>query len=64
MAHLSNKLELLSNISGVLNNISAMRNNIFAVITTIDVACLAVLVRVCCLFIQINLKKRLFIQIT
>ena len=36
MPHLSNKLELLSNISGVLNNIFARRNNSFAMITVVD----------------------------
>ena len=36
MAHLSNKPELLSNISGMLNNIPAMRNDMFAMIRTID----------------------------
>ena len=36
MAHLSNKLELLSNISRMLNNTSAMRNDMFAMIRIID----------------------------
>ena len=36
MAHLSNKPELMSNISGTLHNIPAMRNNMFAMIVIID----------------------------
>ena len=36
MAHLSNKPELLSNISRMLNNIPAMRHDMFAMIRIID----------------------------